>query len=70
MVKYSYSLIGGEDVPLRYDNAPHHRGLETHPHHRHVRGKVLPLSDHSLSAFLREVTEFLEGIDYENLESG
>ncbi len=36
VVKCSYSLIRGEDIPLRYDNAPHHRGLETHPHHRHV----------------------------------
>ena len=63
VVKYSYSLIRGEGVLLRYDNAPHHRDLETHPHHRHVRGRVLPLYDHSLSAFLQEVTEFLKGID-------
>ena len=59
VVRYSYQLlVGGEDV-LRYDNAPHHPEVETHPHHRHRGGRVHPLHNPSLQAFLEEVTRIL-----------
>lgn len=41
LIRYSYQLFS--DVPLlRWDNAPHHRRIETHPHHFHDKdGAIL-----------------------------
>lgn len=43
-----------------WDNRPHHREIPTFPHHRHVMGKVEPLFDHSLEAFLSKVKELMK----------
>ena len=42
-----------------WDNRPHHREVVTFPHHRHVKGKVEPLFDYSLEAFLERVKELV-----------
>jgi len=52
--KYSYTLLIDDKPVLRYDNAPHHPGVETFPHHKHVEDRVEPLRDPSLEAFLEE----------------
>ncbi len=59
LVRYAYQvLVEGRPV-LRYDNAPHHPEVETHPHHRHVGGRVEPLEEPSLEAFLEEARRLL-----------
>ena len=54
LAKYAYTLLVESEPVLRYDNAPHHRGLPTFPHHRHVRGEVRPLESPSIEEFVGE----------------
>jgi len=42
-----------------WDNRPHHSEIPTHPHHRHLEGKVHLLQDPSLEKFLERVKELL-----------
>ena len=42
-----------------WDNRPHGGEVTTFPHHRHLKGKVEPLFDHSLEAFLERVKELV-----------
>jgi len=58
--KYSYILLKENRPILRYDNAPHYPGIETHPHHKHVENKVEPLQNPSIEDFLRETKDILE----------
>jgi len=60
LYRYSYALIIGDKRILGYDNAPHHPGVETFPRHRHVAGRVEPLEDPSLEAFLEEARKHIE----------
>ena len=40
--KYRFHYMSSrEEMLFRYDNAPHHPGTETHPHHKHVPGKII-----------------------------
>lgn len=66
LASYSYQLITAGQPLLRYDNAPHHPEVETFPHHKHVEGKVKPLHDHSLEAFLKEARQLLEKQSQDN----
>lgn len=56
---YGY-YVGVEGYREWWDNRPHHPEVETHPHHRHVGGEILPLHDPCIEAFLRRVQELLE----------
>jgi len=39
---YSYHWQTGRgEILVRWDNAPHHLGLRTYPHHKHIGGDVL-----------------------------
>lgn len=42
-------------LTLRYDNAPHHPQIATHPHHKHRNNDVLPSSRPSIEQVLQEV---------------
>ncbi len=58
VIKYSYTLIEKEKPLLRYDNAPHHKDIETYPHHKHLRNKVYALYKSSVEDFLNEVKQY------------
>ncbi|MCE4619396.1 MAG: DUF6516 family protein [Desulfurococcales archaeon] len=60
IAKYSYTLLYNERAILRYDNAPHHPHIETFPHHKHEHDKVVPLPDHSVDAFIKEVKSLVK----------
>ncbi len=60
IVKYSYTLLYGEKVILRYDNAPHHPHIETFPHHKHESDEIKPLYNHSIEAFIKEVENLVK----------
>ncbi len=60
IVKYSYTLLHGERLVLRYDNAPHHPYIETFPHHKHEQDRVVPLPDHSVDAFIEEIKHLVK----------
>ncbi|BES82385.1 toxin-antitoxin system TumE family protein [Pyrodictium abyssi] len=59
LARYAYTLVVGGRAVLRYDNAPHHPGLSTYPHHVHREGRVEPLERPSLEGFLEEAETLL-----------
>ena len=60
-VHYSYNYVRGTTCIFRYDNAPHHPEVVTHPHHKHIEGhaKALPSDQPSLGQVLAEVSSCL-----------
>jgi len=61
-VHYAYTYIRGKTCVFRYDNAPHHPTVATHPHHKHVEGSPNPQpSDQpSLNEVLAEIGTILD----------
>ena len=59
LVAYGYYLRV-KDYEEWWDNRPHHPEVQTFPHHRHVNGRVEPLPDPSLEAFLMRVKELID----------
>jgi hypothetical protein len=55
---YHYQDALGEKV-FRYDNAPHHPTVSTHPHHKHVGTAVEPTQAPDLSEVLREIEQLI-----------
>jgi hypothetical protein len=56
-VHYAYSYIREGRRVFRYDNAPHHPEIVTHPHHKHTghTDRLTPADQPSLSQVLAEV---------------
>lgn len=61
-VHYAYTYIREERPVFRYDNAPHHREIATHPHHKHIgpEDRVAPADQPSLNQVLAEIESWLE----------
>jgi hypothetical protein len=57
--KYSYHWQNSEGILIkRFDNAPHHPEISTHPHHLHSGERnVLPAQEISGLDFLKEIFE-------------
>jgi hypothetical protein len=57
--RYSFHFQSDDDV-VRFDNAPHHDHVDTHPHHRHEGEYVneSPLGGDAIEDF-RQVTDYL-----------
>lgn len=54
--KYSYHWQSNAGaILLRWDNAPHHPEIPTHPDHRHEGGQVAPSSRASIEEVLAEL---------------
>ncbi len=62
-VHYAYNYIRDGRRVFRYDNAPHHPGVVTHPHHKHlgVEDRVAPADQPSMSQILAEIETILQG---------
>ncbi len=60
ILKYSYSYVKNNKSLLRFDNAPHHDEIQTHPHHKHVKGEIYPLKKPEIGTFIKEVLEFIK----------
>jgi hypothetical protein len=55
-LSYRYHFQTGEGVILfRYDNAPHHHGLSTFPHHKHTAEGVTESDRCSLHEVIEEI---------------
>jgi len=52
---YRYYYQEPSDLVLRYDNAPHHPEVITHPDHKHVGDDVLASSHPTIAQVLLEV---------------
>lgn len=58
--KYSYYYEDGNNAMIfRYDMAPHFRDIETFPHHKHEKEKVMPSNKASLKEILHEVERLI-----------
>ncbi len=61
LVSYSYYWLNGNNqLIIGWDNAPHHRNIETFPHHKHVKKKTSVRS--SREHCLNEVLSFIYGV--------
>jgi len=62
-VNYAYTYVREGQRAFRYDNAPHHPEIATHPHHKHIgpEDRVTPADQPSLSQVLDEVEGWLAG---------
>ena len=61
-VHYAYAYIMDGKSMFRYDNAPHHPEIRTHPHHKHT-GEASTLSaagEPTLSQILNEIQTILD----------
>jgi hypothetical protein len=53
---YSYHWQDKEqNLVMRWDNAPHHPEVATHPHHLHDRGVVKPAHEPTLAEILKTI---------------
>jgi hypothetical protein len=62
-VHYSYTYIREGQRVFRYDNAPHHSDVVTHPHHKPFgdRDRVAPADQPNLSQVLAEIEALVQG---------
>jgi len=60
-IHYAYTYLREGQCVFRYDNAPHHPEIVTHPHHKHIGPKDLlaPADQPSLSQVLAEIEDWL-----------
>jgi hypothetical protein len=60
-VHYAYTYVREGQRAFRYDNAPHHPEVVTHPHHKHIgpADRLAPADQPSLSQVLAEVETWL-----------
>lgn len=50
---YSYHWQDKDGVLImRWDNAPHHKGIETYPNHKHIGDRVVPSTEITLKDVL------------------
>ena len=61
-VHYAYTYIREGHRVFRYDNAPHHPEITTHPHHKHIgtADRLAPSDKPSLNQVLSEVQNWIE----------
>jgi hypothetical protein len=59
---YAYTYIRKDQRIFRYDNAPHHPEIATHPHHKHIgpKDKLAPADQPNLNQVLAEIETYLE----------
>ena len=58
--KYAFHWQTAEgDLLVRWDNAPHHPDLDTHPDHKHIEGRVEASIEVSLDEVLSSIEERL-----------
>jgi hypothetical protein len=55
---FHYQDANGQLV-LRYDNAPHHPEIPTHPQHKHIEDRIEAAEAPDLSDVLREIDQIL-----------
>jgi len=60
-IHYVYTYIREEQLVFRYDNAPHHPEITTHPHHKHIgtTDRLVPADQPNLSQILIEIENWL-----------
>ncbi len=57
--EYRYQFVQNGVAVFRYDNAPHHEHVSTHPHHKHAGAKILPAIEPNFGQVLDEAVALL-----------
>lgn len=60
-IHYAYTYLRLGKRIFRYDNAPHHPEIATHPHHKHIGPdeRLAPADQPNLGQVLSEITGWL-----------
>jgi hypothetical protein len=60
-IHYAYTFMQSGEQIFRYDNAPHHPEIDTHPHHKHsgAQDTLYPAQEPALSQILSEIEKLL-----------
>ena len=60
-INYSYTYLSKGQVVFRYDNAPHHPEIITHPHHKHIgpKDRLAPADQPNLGQILAEILDLI-----------
>jgi hypothetical protein len=53
--RYSFHVFQGNQMIVRWDNAPHHPGVNTFPHHKHIGQEVKDSEQMDLAKVLAEL---------------
>lgn len=64
-VHYAYTYVRAGNRVFRYDHAPHHPEVATHPHHKHIgpADRLAPADQPSLAQVLTEIETWLAPTD-------
>ena len=61
--KYRYHYMDSKNnLIFRYDNAPHHKSIDTFPDHKHVRDQVLDSTGPIVKEVLKEIEKIVLSI--------
>ena len=58
--RYAYHVSKGTQLVIRWDNAPHHRQVNTFPHHKHVKEDILASKEMSIEDILEELEKMIQ----------
>jgi hypothetical protein len=60
-INYAYTYLRNNQRVFRYDNAPHHPDIVTHPHHKHIgpKDRLAPADQPNLSQIFAEIEVLL-----------
>jgi hypothetical protein len=60
-INYAYTYLRNDQRVFRYDNAPHHPEIATHPHHKHIgpRDRLAPADQPNLGQIFNEIEVLL-----------
>jgi hypothetical protein len=60
-INYAYTYLRNDQLIFRYDNAPHHPEITTHPHHKHIgpKDRLAPADQPHLGQILAEIEALL-----------
>jgi len=60
-IRYAYHISKGSELIIRWDNAPHHKQIQTFPHHKHVGETILESNEMEIEVILRELERMIKG---------
>ncbi|HAG09138.1 MAG TPA: hypothetical protein DCK87_06240 [Desulfotomaculum sp.] len=67
LTRYSYYWLTTDgDLVIGWDNAPHHKKINTYPHHKHLGGrKIEPSIERDLLSVMSYISKYLtkDGLD-------
>lgn len=60
-INYAYTYLRNNQRVFRYDNAPHHLEIATHPHHKHIgqKDRLAPADQPNLGQIFTEIEVLL-----------